>query len=232
MSQPMSQDPTDFERARQAMVEDQLRSKGVCCPQVLQAMSQVPREAFVLAQDRGAAYDDRALLIDLQQTISQPYMVALMTEWLDVGEKHRVLEVGTGSGYQAAVLGLLAGHVYTVERHAGLSREAQERLTRLGYTNVTCVVGDGSEGYPCFAPYDRIIATAAAPVVPTRLLEQLADGGRLVIPVGSHDEQTLTLVQKQGSRFLESAGIACRFVPLIGSQGWPQEALSVFRKSE
>lgn len=214
----------DFERAREAMIQEQLRVKGISCPRVLRAMAAVPRERFVMPQDRDAAYEDRALPIDQRQTISQPYMVALMSQWLDVSENHTVLEIGTGSGYQAAVLALLARHVYTVERLADLSREAQDRLGQLGLTNVTCLVADGSEGYAEFAPFDRVIVTAAAPTVPAVLLNQLADQGRLVAPVGSHEEQTLTLVERQGDRFSESAGVACRFVPLIGQHGWHGES--------
>ncbi len=213
-----------YERARQAMIEQQLRDKGIRDPRVLAAMADVPREIFVRPEDRAAAYEDRALAIDARQTISQPFMVALMTQQLDVHGTHSVLEVGTGSGYQAAVLARLARHVYTLERLGDLSRQARQRFAELGLTNVTCLVGDGSTGWPPFGPYDRIITTAAAPAVPSALLDQLAEGGKLVIPVGSQDEQTLTLVERQGSRFVEVAGIPCRFVPLIGEQAWPASA--------
>ena len=212
-----------YDLARQAMVQQQLRAKSIRDERVLAAMGAIPRELFVRPQDKSLAYDDRALPIELQQTISQPYMVAIMTEWLDVRDRHRVLEIGTGSGYQAAVLAKLACHVFTLERLAALSREARDRLMSLGLTNVTCLVGDGSRGWPGFGPYDRIIATAAAPAVPPALLEQLADGGRLVIPIGAQDQQVLTLVEKQASRFIEVTGIACRFVPLIGEQAWPED---------
>ncbi len=211
-----------FDLARQAMVQQQLRQKGIRDERVLAAMATVPREAFVRPQDKSLAYDDRALPIEWCQTISQPYIVGLMSQWLDVHEQHKVLEIGTGSGYQAAILAKLARHVYTLERLAALSRDARTRLMDLGLTNVTCLVGDGSRGFPSFGPYDRIITTAAAPTVPAALLEQLADAGKLVIPVGSHEEQVLTLVERQASRFIETPGIACRFVPLIGEQAWPE----------
>jgi protein-L-isoaspartate(D-aspartate) O-methyltransferase len=213
-----------YDLVRQAMVQEQLRAKAIRDERVLAAMAAIPRELFVRPQDRSVAYDDRALPIDLSQTISQPYMVAIMTEWLDVQDHHRVLEIGTGSGYQAAVLARLSGHVYTLERLAPLSEQARRLLMTLGVTNVTCLVGDGTCGYPAYGPYDRIIVTAGAPSVPPALLEQLADGGKLVIPVGAPDEQVLTRVEKQSSRYVEIAGIACRFVPLIGQQAWPGPA--------
>jgi protein-L-isoaspartate(D-aspartate) O-methyltransferase len=155
-----------------------------------------------------------------------------MTEWLDIRDTDIVLEIGTGSGYQAAVLAALARHVYTLERHGELTRQASGRLQQLGLTNVTCLVGDGSRGLPNFAPYDRIIATAAAPALPADLLDQLGDGGKMVIPVGSPDEQILTLVERQADRFIEVPGIPCRFVPLIGEQAWPESAVSIFGHGE
>lgn len=214
------------------MVEAQLRHRGIHDERVLAAMSAIPRERFVRPEDKAVAYEDRALPIDLHQTISQPYIVGLMTQWLDVQDHHKVLEIGTGSGYQAAILAKLARHVYTLERLPALSRAARDRLAALGLTNVTCLVGDGSQGCPAFGPYDRIMATAAAPSVPAPLLEQLADGGKIVIPVGGHDEQVLTLVEKVGGRFLETRGIACRFVPLIGEQAWPYAATEAFDTAE
>lgn len=232
MSHSGSEANTQYDAARQAMVEQQLRQKGVRDERVLAAMASIPRELFVRPRDRSIAYDDRALPIELRQTISQPYMVARMTEWLDVRDSDTVLEIGTGSGYQAAVLAKLARHVYTLERHGALSREAQSRLRSLGLTNVTCLVGDGSCGWPGFGPYDRILTTAAAPTMPTALLEQLADGGILVIPVGSQDEQVLTRVQRQASRFIEIPGLDCRFVPLIGEQAWPESAMGTTAGSD
>jgi protein-L-isoaspartate(D-aspartate) O-methyltransferase len=227
-----SDENTQYELARQAMVQEQLRAKGICDERVLAAMRAIPRERFVLSQDKSLAYDDRALPIERSQTISQPYMVALMTQRLDVRSCHKILEVGTGSGYQAAVLSQLGRHVYTLERLAELSRGARERLAGLGLTNITCLTGDGSLGCPAFGPYDRIVATAGAPSVPTALLEQLTDGGKLVVPMGGPDEQILTLVERQAGRFLETAGIACRFVPLIGQQAWPESVVEDFRRAE
>lgn len=232
MGQSSSDANAPYDLARQAMVQQQLRAKSIRDERVLAAMAAIPRELFVRLQDKSLAYDDRALPIELHQTISQPYIVAIMTEWLDVRDRHRVLEIGTGSGYQTAVLARLACHVYTLERLAALSRDARGRLMYLGVTNVTCLVGDGSRGWPGFGPYDRIIATAAAPAVPPALLEQLADGGKLVIPVGTHDEQVLTLVEKQASGFIETPGIACRFVPLIGEQAWPEAIAEAGHETE
>jgi protein-L-isoaspartate(D-aspartate) O-methyltransferase len=222
----------EYELARKAMVEEQLRRKGIRDERVLAAMAAIPRERFVRPEDKSFAYEDRALPIEMQQTISQPYIVALMTQWLDLQDHHKVLEIGTGSGYQAAILARLARHVYTLERLAALSRRARDRLMALGLANVTCLVGDGSRGFPAFAPYDRIVATAAAPAVPTALLDQLADSGKMVIPIGSHDEQVLTMVERVAGRFIETAGIACRFVPLIGEQAWPDSATEAFDKAE
>jgi protein-L-isoaspartate(D-aspartate) O-methyltransferase len=228
MGQTDNHEDVSFDAARQLMVHQQLREKGIRDERVLAAMAATPRELFVRPQDRSSAYDDRALPIELHQTISQPYMVGLMTQWLDSRDHCTVLEIGTGSGYQAAILARLARHVYTLERHAELSRQARNRLQQLGLTNVTCLVGDGSCGWPGFAPYDRIITTAAAPAVPAGLLDQLRDGGKMVIPVGSHDEQVLTLIERQADRFIEVSGIACRFVPLVGEQAWPEAMVPIF----
>ncbi len=222
MGQPDRYLDEAYDAARQAMVREQLREKGILDERVLAAMAAVPRERFVRPEDVDQAYHDRALSIDLHQTISQPYMVALMSQWLEVGLDHTVLEVGTGSGYQAAILARLARHVYTLERHAELSRQAADRLQQMGLTNVTCQVGDGSRGFPALGPYDRILCTAAAPAVPTGLLEQLRDGGRMVIPIGSREEQVLTRVERVAGRFIERRGAPCRFVPLIGEQAWPE----------
>jgi len=213
-----------YPRARQRMIEQQLRRRGIRDERVLAAMAEIPRESFVRPQDEAFAYDDRALPIGAGQTISQPYMVALMTELLDVREDHHVLEIGTGSGYQAAILAKLAGHLYTVERLGELSRQARRLLQQLGLVNITYLVGDGSLGWPEFAPYDRIITTAAAPNVPAPLLEQLTEAGKLVIPVGGPDEQVLTVVEKQGARLIERPSVACRFVPLVGKEGWPESS--------
>ncbi|MCS6950097.1 MAG: protein-L-isoaspartate(D-aspartate) O-methyltransferase [bacterium] len=206
------------------MVRYQLEARGITDPRVLDAMRKVPRHLFVPPERVHDAYSDHALPIGEGQTISQPYMVALMTQLLQPAPSHRVLEIGTGSGYQAAILAALADEVVTVEREEVLSQRAQEVLRSLGYRNITFVVGDGSEGYPPLAPYDGIIVTAGAPFVPTPLVDQLAPGGRLVIPVGHRYEQVLTVVYKdeQGRIHISEHGY-CVFVPLIGKHGWRSE---------
>ncbi|MEJ5253502.1 MAG: protein-L-isoaspartate(D-aspartate) O-methyltransferase [Armatimonadota bacterium] len=211
--------------ARERMVQYQLEARGITHPRVLDAMRKVPRHLFVSPERIHDAYSDHALPIGEGQTISQPYMVALMTELLDPAPSHRVLEVGTGSGYQAAILAELANEVVTIEREPSLSQRAREVLWSLGYRNITFVVGDGTEGYPPLAPYDGIIVTAGAPFIPQPLVEQLAPGGRLVLPVGHRYEQVLTVVHKdeQGAVHLSEHGY-CVFVPLIGKHGWQSEA--------
>jgi len=216
----------DFELARSQMVRRQLASRGIDDPRVLAAMSKVPRERFLPPNLRHDAYADRALPIDCAQTISQPFIVALMTQALRLSGSQRVLEIGTGSGYQAAVLAELAREVITVERHADLSRRAGEVLAELGYGNVTLVCGDGTLGYPDRAPYDRITVTAASRQVPPSLFEQLAEGGILVIPLGGRDYQNLQAIEKRGGQPLAVDLSPCRFVPLVGDQGWPEESWS------
>lgn len=202
--------------ARLRMVRDQLRRRGITSPRVLRALGQVPREVFVPAEMRDNAYADRALPIGLDQTISQPYMVAVMTQSLRLLGTETVLEIGTGSGYQAAILAALARSVVTIERHAELSTQAAEYLRLLGYGNVKFVVGDGTGGYPPDAPYDRILATAGARQIPPAWLEQLADGGILIAPVGPPDDQVLTRVTKFGKEIRSETLLHCRFVPLVG----------------
>jgi len=203
------------------MVEDQLRRRGVRDERVLEAMSLVPRHEFVPAALIAEAYEDNALPIGQGQTISQPYMVAAMTGALELKGTERVLEVGTGSGYQAAVLARLAAHVFTMESEPQLFRSAQERLTRLGLANtITVLFGDGSLGYPPAAPFDGIIVAAAAPKVPSCYLEQLVEGGRLVIPVGSRETQELQRIRKVRGMAQSQVLGYCRFVPLTGTQGW------------
>jgi len=209
-----------FRLEREAMVERQLEARGIKDPRVLDAMRAVPRHLFVLPGFEERAYDDTPLAIKEGQTISQPYIVAWMTELLRLGGDEVVLEVGTGSGYQAAVLARLASRVYTIERIASLARSAGERLERLGVTNVEVVVGDGTRGLPEHAPYDAIMVTAGAPAVPPLLFEQLAEDGRLVIPVGSSTLQTLTLVEKRGGEAVTRSEGSCVFVPLLGRDGW------------
>ena len=208
----------DFSANRAAMVKHQLRGRGVKDERVLAAMGKVPREAFVLGDLAGEAYFDCALPIDCEQTISQPVIVAMMTEALHLTGHQRVLEIGTGSGYQAAVLAELAAAVYSVERHAELARQAGERLQKLGYNNVFLNVGDGSLGWPEEAPFDRIIVTAAAAECPPALWEQLAEGGVLVGPFGPEYEQALYEMHKVGGQARSKILTGCRFVPLIAER--------------
>lgn len=197
------------------MLEQQLRARGITDERVLAAMGRVPRERFVLAGDEADAYTDAALPIDCGQTISQPYIVAMMSEALALTGKEKVLEIGTGSGYQAAILAELAGEVYSVERHAELSRVASARLSALGYQNVHLRVGDGSLGWAEAAPFDRVIITAAAPSCPPALWHQLAEHGLLIGPFGSREEQTMTIARKIRGEAVATKSIPCRFVPLV-----------------
>ncbi|MEO0080012.1 MAG: protein-L-isoaspartate(D-aspartate) O-methyltransferase [candidate division WOR-3 bacterium] len=206
---------SDFSQARLRMVEEQIVARGVRDPRVLEAMCQVPRHLFVPEGFRHQAYDDYPLPIGEGQTISQPYMVAAMTEALDVEKSHKVLEIGTGSGYQTAILACLADMVYSVELLEPLSLRAQKILRRLDYRNVRFRVGDGHEGWPEFAPYDRILVTAAAETMPFPLVEQLKDGGRIVVPIGPGPSQVLTVGVKHGSRLVQRALFSCVFVPFI-----------------
>jgi protein-L-isoaspartate(D-aspartate) O-methyltransferase len=210
----------EFDAARRAMVETQIRKRGVSSLPVLEAMGKVPRHDFVPAEFQHDAYADRPLPIGEGQTISQPYMVAAMTEALELTGSERVLEIGTGSGYQAAVLSLLAREVVTVESHTSLALSAQERLSDLGYANVHVHNGDGSAGFPDAAPYDAILVTAAAPEIPRVLVGQLRERGRLVIPVGGLDNQELVQARIEGGELKTRALFDCRFVPLLGRYGW------------
>jgi len=204
------------------MVEGQLERRGIRDRRVLEAMAAIPREAFVPGVPTSLAYDDRALPIDAGQTISQPYMVARMTELLRVEPGDRILEVGTGSGYQAAVLAWLGARVTSIERHQALSDEARERLSGLGVEGVDLRVGDGSLGEPDGAPWDGIVVTAAGPSIPDALREQLGVGARLVIPVGSRERQELLVVERRSpADWTEWSDGAVVFVPLVGEAGWP-----------
>jgi protein-L-isoaspartate(D-aspartate) O-methyltransferase len=204
--------------ARQRMVQDQLLRRAISSQRVLEAMGTVPRERFVPPELQSEAYADRALPIDCGQTISQPYIVALMTEALALTGREKVLEVGTGSGYQTAVLGLLAREVVSIERHPELSVQARRVLEELGYDNLTLVVGDGTLGWPDRAPYDRIIVTAGAAHIPPALWEQLVEGGTLVIPLGEYDAQVLEAIRKIAGQPQRMVLTGCRFVPLVGAQ--------------
>jgi len=210
-----------FEEQRRDMVERQLRRNGIRDERVLGAMGAVPREAFVPPNQQPYTYVDGALPIEHGQSISQPYMVALMTEALELAGPERVLEIGTGTGYQVAVLAALCEQVYSVERIAELAETARERLAALDVANAQITVGDGTLGRPEHAPYDGIIVTAGAPRAPEPLIEQLADGGRLVIPVGDRFTQMLKVYVKEGDRLRERNLCACKFVPLLGAYGWP-----------
>ena len=210
----------EFAVARRAMVEDQIRKRGIASPRVLDAMLSVPRHEFVPAEFMADAYADKPLPIGEGQTISQPFMVGAMTEALELTGSERVLEIGTGSGYQAAVLSLLAGGVISVESRTFLALAAQERLVRLGYANVHVHNGDGSMGFADAAPYDAILITAAAPRIPPLLEGQLREGGRLVIPVGSQENQELLQARKEGGVLHSRVLFDCRFVPLLGRYGW------------
>jgi protein-L-isoaspartate(D-aspartate) O-methyltransferase len=210
----------DERAARERMVLEQIVARHAFSARVLDALREVPRHLFVSARQQRDAYDDRPLPIGEGQTISQPYMVALMTETLAPGADDRVLEIGTGSGYQTAILCRLAREVISIERHPRLAAGARAILTELGITNVQITVADGTEGDPAAAPFGRILVTAGAPAVPDTLRRQLADGGRLVIPVGPSSIQHLTVINRQGETWTEQQGEACVFVPLIGCHGW------------
>lgn len=211
---------TDFARLRARMVERQLRARGIEDERVLAAMGEVPRELFLPEERRGRAYADSALPIGEEQTISQPWIVAAICQALELEGSELVLEVGTGSGYSAAVLARLAAHVVSIERHEALSRVAAEVLGALGVGNVELVVGDGSLGVPQRAPFDAIACHATAPAAPPALVDQLADGGRLVVPIAAGDNDVLTVLRRAGER-IETREIGpCRFVPLIGEEGF------------
>ncbi|NOZ64107.1 MAG: protein-L-isoaspartate(D-aspartate) O-methyltransferase [Caldiserica bacterium] len=213
----------DWETLRKRMVEEQIKRRGIRDKRVIDAFLKVPRHEFVPPESKVEAYNDYPLPIGGGQTISQPYMVALMTELLRLKGNEKVLEIGTGSGYQTAILAELAGEVYTVERIESLLQRAKEILDRLGFKNIFYRVGDGTEGWREYSPFDGIIVTAASPKVSAPLLEQLREGGRLVIPVGERYSQDLVRITKKGERFKEENFGPCVFVPLIGEFGWKND---------
>lgn len=219
---PISSTPADTGVAhrRERMLEFQLRQRGIRDDRVLSAMARVPRHEFISEPYRDQAYDDNPLPIGQGQTISQPYIVALMLELLSLLPEHTVLEIGTGSGYQTALLAELSRHVYSIERHPELAAQAEAVLRQLSYSNITILVGDGTAGLPALAPFDAIIVSAAAPEFPRTLFEQLREGSRLVVPVGPIDCQQLQLITKQLGNPVVTREVGCRFVPLIGEQGY------------
>jgi len=212
--------PRSDERLR--MVEQQIAARGITDPRVLAAMREVPRHLFVPAPYDRDAYADDPLPIGNGQTISQPYIVALMTALLQIKATDTVLEIGAGSGYQAAILSQLAKNVITIERIDAVAALARKNLAAVGAKNVMIVIGDGTLGYPVGAPYNGIIVTAATPDIPTPLKAQLAEGGRLVVPVGERISQELVVLERHGDRFLEELHGGVRFVPLIGEYGWEE----------
>ena len=212
-----------FEAQRRWMVDSQLRKRGIRDLRVLDAMSRVPRHEFVAEQFRSQAYHDHPIPIGEGQTISQPFIVARMLEVLNLAASDVVLEVGTGSGYQTALLSELTEQTYSVERSESLARAAEQTLTRLGYTNIEISTGDGSAGLPEKGPFDAVVVSAAAPQIPPSLAEQLREGGRMVIPVGPSHSQELLLVRKRNGNSEITRLEACRFVPLIGTQGYASQ---------
>lgn len=210
----------DFAEKRARMVARQLRARGIEDERVLAAMAAVPREEFVPEEQRRSAYADSALPIGGGQTISQPWVVAAICQALELRGSERVLEVGTGSGYSAAVLARLAAEVIGIERHEPLAQGAAAALARVGAGNVRVLVGDGSRGYPEGAPYAAIAVHASAPAAPPALIEQLADGGRLVVPIAHDSSDDLTLLRRAGEQLTTTTLAPCRFVPLIGEQGF------------
>jgi len=216
-------DETEFSKARERMVARQIIARGIRSPGVLEAMRAIPRHAFIPPEHRPRAYEDNALPIGHWQTISQPYIVALMTQLLALNGSEKVLEIGTGSGYQAAILSRLARQVHTIERIPELADLATRTLISLGFDNVHVHTGDGSLGLLQYAPFERIIVTAGAPAAPSRLLEQLQDGGRMVIPVGERGEQRLEVWERTGRGYDAEPVLPVAFVPLVGEQGWKTE---------
>ena len=207
---------------RERMVKEQIIARGVKDERVIDAMMKVPRHLFVDKTYYHQSYNDYPLPIGNGQTISQPYMVAVMTELLELKGNESVLEIGTGSGYQTAILALLCARVFTIERISELSFRARKILNELGFNNINFLIGDGSVGWPDFAPYDGIIVTAGAPDVPRELIDQLSEKGRMVIPIGGEYMQTLNVIKKHKGSILRKELFECTFVPLVGKEGWEE----------
>ena len=211
---------TDFKSLQEEMITQQIMRRGVVTPRVIEAFRKVPRHLFVPEQFQSHSYNDHPLPIGEGQTISQPYMVALMTDLLYLSGEDKILEIGAGSGYQAAILAELGKEVYTVERHKLLAERAEKILKELNYQNVKVLVGDGTKGWKEFSPYQKIIVTASAPDVPQPLFEQLDEMGKLVIPIGGRWSQDLILIEKRKDKMIKKSICGCVFVPLIGEYGY------------
>lgn len=205
---------------KKSMINAQLKFRGISSIEVLKAMSKVPREEFVSREYMQVAYNDGSLPIGSGQTISQPYMVAMMTEALMLKKNDKVLEIGTGSGYQTAILQEIAAHIYSVERISILAEHARKVLDSLGYSGITIKVGDGSLGWPEQSPFDAIIVTSGSPGIPETLMTQLCDNGRMIIPVGSRNHQKIIRIKRSGDNYKKEEMLSCIFVPLIGKYGW------------
>lgn len=215
----------DYAIARRRMVEQQIIARGIHEPRLIDALKNLPRHLFIEAGLGNHAYSDSSLPIGEKQTISQPFMVAAMTAALELEGQERILEIGTGSGYQTALLAMLAKRVYSIERIPLLAARARKVLDHLSLSNINIRIGDGTLGWPEQAPYDGILAAAGAPEIPSRYLEQLAIGGKLVIPVGSLDQQVLVrVIRITDQQYQRQELMGCRFVPLIGDQGWQEDA--------
>jgi protein-L-isoaspartate(D-aspartate) O-methyltransferase len=215
-----SAETDQYSGERRRMVETQLRTRGICDERVLDAMLRIARHEFVPREFQSQAYSDHPIPIGESQTISQPFIVAVSLQALILNGHESVLEVGTGSGYQTALLSVLARFVYSIERIPSLARDAETILAKLSLSNVKVVIGDGSRGLPEFAPFDAILVSAAAPSVPRALVDQLSENGRMVIPIGPQHAQELQLVRKQDGRVVAQVLEGCRFVPLIGAEGY------------
>ena len=213
---------SDFHIARKKMVQEQLLARGIQDARVIDVMSRIPRHEFVDSGMANQAYQDHPLNIGLKQTISQPQIVAFMTQCLELKGNEKVLEIGTGSGYQTAILSQLAQKVYTIERITSLSNKARRTFYRFGLMNITLRIGDGTLGWPEEAPFDAIIVTAASPQIPQAYTDQLKEGGRLIIPVGAEESQSLILIRKVSGRLASEKKAECRFVKLIGQDGWKE----------